>query len=117
MQGLRLDDWATLCLTTAAPTTIRPDSGAGCVLFRMPGFDLSYVEMVHPADFQCDECVRNESNGDVAGMAHRLFRTNLEKGVILRARVRGVFSNRSDDMKIAAQCYAAFAGEDPPLGA
>ncbi len=94
-----------------------PDSGTGCLLFRMPDLDLSYVEMVHPADFQYDELRRDESGGDVACITHRLFRTNLEKGVILRARVRGIFLKRSADMEIAAQCYAAFAGADPPLAA
>jgi hypothetical protein len=117
LQSLGPDGWAPLCLTTATSTTIGPDSGTGCLLFRMPGSDLSYVEMVHPADFQCDEFPRDESREDIVCTTHRLFRTNLEKGVILRARVRGIFLKRSDDRKIAAQCYAAFAGADPPLGA
>jgi hypothetical protein len=117
LQSRGPDGWAPLCLTTATPATIGPDSGTGCLLFRTPGFDLSYVEMVHPADFQCDEFLPDESRGDMVCIAHRLFRTNLEKGVILRARVRGIFLKRFDDMKIAAQCYADFAGADPPLGA
>ena len=104
-------------LPSEAPATIGPDSGTGCLLFRMPGARFSYVEMVHPADFQYDEFHRDESRRDLACIAHRLFRTNLEKGVILRARVRGVFLKRPDDVEIAVQCYAAFAGADPPLGA
>ncbi len=100
----------------AAPAAIGPDSGTGCLLFRLPGGDLSYAEMVHPADFQYDEFQPGESRGNVVCIAHRLFRTNLEKGVILRARVRGIFLKRPDDTQIAARCYAAFAGADPPLG-
>ena len=116
LPSLDSDGWAPLCPTTAAPTTMGPDSGTGCLLFRTPDLDLSYVEMVYPADFQYDELRRDESGGDVARITHRLFRTNLEKGVILRARVRGIFLKRPDDLQIAAQCYAAFAGADPPLG-
>jgi hypothetical protein len=100
----------------AAPKTIAPPDGAGCLLFRMPDSDLTYVEMVHPADFQHDELGRDASDGGTLRIAHRLFRTNLEKGVILRARVRGVFFARRGDMAAAAKCYAAFAAADPPLG-
>ena len=55
LQSLDPVAWAPLCPTTAAPMMIGPDSGTGCLLFRLPGSDLSYVEMVHPADFQYDE--------------------------------------------------------------
>ena len=105
-------DWAAL----AAPATVAPPSGAGCLLFRIPDSDLTYVEMVHPADFQHDELGWDASGGDMLCLAHRLFGANLEKGVILRARVRGVFLARQGDMAAAAQCYAAFAAADPPLG-
>ena len=60
--------------------------------------------------------VGTASGGDMLRIAHRLFRTNLEKGVILRARVRSVFLARRGDTAAAAQCYAAFATADPPLG-
>jgi hypothetical protein len=122
------------------PTVITPETGAGCLLFRFPGLDFSYIEMVHPADFEHDEVASGVGDPDVGmavalpslslrgeaavqlppqhvlRIAHRLFRTTLEKGVILRARVRGVFVNRHDDARSAADCYAAFATADPPLG-
>jgi hypothetical protein len=72
--------------------------------------------MVHPADFQRDELEWDGRYGGVWRVAHRLFCTNLEKGVILRARVRGVFFARQGDVAAAAECYAAFAAADPPLG-
>jgi hypothetical protein len=40
----------------------------------------------------------------------------LEKGVMLRARVRGVFLPRRQDESLAAECHAAFAAAEPPLG-
>jgi hypothetical protein len=111
------DNWSELCPTPAAKMVIDPEGGAGCQLFRLPGDDVSYAEMVHPADFQYDELERDASQSAVARLAHRLFQTHLEKGVLLRARVRGLFLRRADDMAIAARCYAAFADADPPLGA
>jgi hypothetical protein len=116
LQSLDPVGWTALPLPPAAPVTIGPDSGTGCVLFRLPGSDLSYVEMVHPADFQYDELRRDEFGGHAVHIAHRLFRTSLEKGVILCARVRGIFLKRRGDTECAGQCYAAFAGADPPLG-
>ena len=103
-----------LALSAAAPTIIGPDNGGGCLLFRLPKVDLTYLEMVHPADFQHDELSGSESGGPLR-IAHRLFRMTLEKGVILRARIRGVFMNRQQDAEVAAECYASLAAADPPL--
>jgi hypothetical protein len=105
-----------LVMTDKASAAIEPESGSGCLLFRLPGVDFSYAEMVHPADFQHDELSRGVTNDGTFRIAHRLFCTSLEKGVILRARVRGVFLDRHDDARAAAACYAAFAAADPPLG-
>jgi hypothetical protein len=56
------------------------------------------------------------SPGDAAlRLRHRLLWQPLEKGVILRARVRGIFLPRQDDMRIAAACYRQFVVADPPL--
>jgi hypothetical protein len=93
-----------------------PADGPGCVLCRLPEVELSYAEMVHPADFQSDE-VSLSPLGAVARLCHRLFPQSLEKGVILRSRVRGVFLPRENDVALAAACYAAFAAAEPPLDA
>ena len=93
-----------------------PNDGVGCLLFRQAGFALSYAEMVHPADFCYDQWIQGAVKDEGSRLVHRLFRTELEKGVILRGRVRGVFVPRIDDTHLAAECYAAFAAGDPPLG-
>ena len=86
--GLRISDpMRPQTLTVTAPMTIQPADGMGGLLFRLPGTDLTYVEMVHPVYFQCDELSPCDSGGNLLRIAHRLFRTCLEKGVILR-RVR-----------------------------
>jgi hypothetical protein len=99
-----------------APAAFGRENGLGCLLFRPPGHDLSYAEMVHPADFQRDELHCGAPGSREVRVVHQLFSMSLEKGVILRARVRGVFVPRRDDARIAAECYAAFAAADPPLG-
>jgi len=99
-----------------APAAFGLENGAGCLLFRPPGQSLSYAEMVHPADFQRDELHCGAAESREVRVVHQLFSTSLEKGVILRARVRGIFVPRADDARIAAECYAAFASANPPLG-
>ncbi len=106
--------WDTLALSST-PHTLSPETGTGCLLLRVPNSTLTYVEMIHPLDFQVNEVTANEGSKSVQ-ISRRLFRTHLEKGVILRARIRGAFVKRHDDQRTAANCYAAFAVADPPLG-
>jgi hypothetical protein len=71
--------------------------------------------MVHPADFHRDEVHALTPEGRVR-IEHHLFAQALEKGVLLRARVRGVFLARDGDLQLAAEVYRAFAAAEPPLG-
>ncbi|NUQ61401.1 MAG: hypothetical protein HUU20_02865 [Pirellulales bacterium] len=120
--GLRLLDaagrFAELDLPTEQTAVIGPAGGPGCVLFRFPKGQFSYAEMVHPADFHHDEVLTLKSNEScTAKISHRLFVESLEKGVVLRARIRGVVLPRDADCRLAADAYWAFAAADPPLGA
>lgn len=94
------------------------DSAAGPCLFvfRLSGLPFSYAEMTHPADFQRTVLAPSRDAPAVVETCHRLFAEHLEKGVILRARVRGVVLQRARDLQTAAACYADFAAADPPLG-
>ena len=98
-----------------APAALGPEEGTGCLLFRQAGMELSYAQMVHPADFHSGRLVARSENEGTMHVSDQLFSQALEKGVILRARVRGVFLPRSGDQRIAAACYAAFAEAEPPL--
>ncbi len=109
-------DYRRLSPGPEAPLNVRPADGAGCLLFRLPGGRLSYAQMVHPADFQRDELTADPEDASPVCLRHHLFGEPLEKGVILRARVRGVFLPREDDRRRAAACYLAFAASEPPLG-
>jgi len=76
----------------------------------------SYIEMVHPADFR-------QTTFDGWPIPRRsfafasLFAERLEKGVILRSRIRGLFIARSHDTETARTEYRRFAASEPPLTA
>jgi hypothetical protein len=101
----------------AVPLVVNCDTGPGCLVFRFPDMGLSYGEMVHPADFQRSQLKRPAARDASVEVRHRLFAERLEKGVILRARVRGVWVDGAEDTREVAACYAAFAAAEPPLGA
>jgi hypothetical protein len=87
-----------------------------CYLLRLPGRQLTYAEMVHPADPR-----QSQWDGWLHGadyrmqLRHELFARPLEKGVILRARVLGVILDRKGDKAAAAAHWASFLHEPLPL--
>ena len=48
-------------------------------------------------------------------LTHRLFAERLEKGVILRSRIRGLFIPRSHTDELARHEYRRFAASKLPL--
>ena len=97
-------------------TAVFPTDGTGCILFRLPGEEFSYAEMVHPTDLQHDELCGEGADDPGCTLHHNLFPERLEKGVIRRARVRGILMPRDDDTRLAAESYLEFASTEPPLG-
>lgn len=87
-----------------------------CFLFRLPGRQFSYVEMVHPA-----AAAKSTWEGWLNGLdfrmqlRHQLFFDSLEKGVILRARVLGLLVDRRHDKLLAAQRWLSFLASEVPL--
>ncbi len=82
------------------------------VLHRPAERDWSYVEMSHP-----DDCARLILLGRPrhAQVSFGLFGLNVEKGVILRGRLRGAFVPRAEDSDHAAALYDKFLRESPRL--
>ncbi len=118
---LRLADVETTqfesCGGVPGPQLVLDAAAGPCLfVFRMSDSPFSYAEMTHPADFQGTVLAPAAESPAIVETRHRLFAERLEKGVILRGRVRGVVVNRARDLQIAAACYAAFAAADPPLG-
>ena len=91
-------------------STLRP----GMFLCRLPGSSWSYLEMVHPSDDGGAQ-LSTEAGANSMTTRFRLFTEPMEKGVIRRARIRGVFLPRAGDRDAAAQCYEQFSAEVPPL--
>jgi hypothetical protein len=87
--------------------------GPACWLLRLSSDELTYAEMVHPSDFVASSF--QEISPGLIEHSTRLFRGPLEKGVILRSRLRGVLLPRSDDVALAAACYREFTASQPPL--
>jgi hypothetical protein len=82
------------------------------ILYRPSGRRWSYVEMSRP-----DDCVRIivgiERHGATASFG--LFGLDIEKGVILRGRVRGIFVARANDVRTCLHLFSRFAAESPRL--
>jgi hypothetical protein len=97
--------------------SLGPGAGPGCLLFRRQGGQTSYAEMIHPADFHRDQLTGGAAADAKVEFRHKLFPQGLEKGVILRAWLRGLFCCRADDTAIVAKTYRDFAALDPPLSA
>ncbi len=86
----------------------------GCAsIVRPRGADWSYVQIIHPVD-HAHPCSTSQSP---AGMQLRatLFGRYLEKGVIMRARVRGAVVARARDEAAATALYNDFLHAPLPL--
>jgi hypothetical protein len=82
-------------------------------LFRSSEANVSYAQWVGTAGSE-----GNHMTTLVLGkwrLVTRHFNGALEKGVILRASVRGVFLPRNEDELLAALAFEAFAKQPPPL--
>jgi hypothetical protein len=102
------------CAPPAGPGNQQPHACG--YLYRLRDCHFSYAEMAHPADTQGTCCeLPDKSQRHDASLCHTLFAERLEKGVILRARVLGVFLDRAGDEEAAAAHFAAFLAADPPL--
>ena len=95
-----------------------PSPGSkGPYLSRLADGRTSYLQMVHPSD-GCEMpdagCEMRDAEHTVV-LRHRLFPERLEKGVIRRGRLRGIFLSRHHDIEVAAACYDEFVDSSPPL--
>jgi hypothetical protein len=90
-------------------------NGPGVFLFRPAGASWSYVEMVFPTDFAGAQLIEKARSPGVLQVVNSLFAERLEKGVIRRGRIRGLFLPRQDDERLAADAYSDFAASPPPL--
>jgi hypothetical protein len=91
-------------------------------LVRAPGGpdDLYYAEMAHPDDLarriSREPVVDRSNTGRSVSIRYSLFGLALEKGVVLRARLRACWIRSGNPDEAAAMIYQAFLREPPPLG-
>ncbi len=79
-------------------------------LFRLPKIGLSYAELVCPHDLDATGGL-----WDGRRLSYRVMCESLEKGVIRKARMRGMVIPNADDASAAGRAFAAFTAESPPL--
>ena len=96
-----------------APCHCDASQGPGCFTIELPN-GYRYVEMIHPGDFRAAELATADEDDGSLVLRHRLFPTQLEKGVILRARLRSVWLSPGDANQVAA-AYQTFVDSEPPL--
>ena len=90
-----------------------PQEGAGCFLFRPKDEAFSYIEMVHPVDFSHSTLTVSEQRR--LDLKHVVIDRWMEKGVIVRARLRGAVVQREDDTQSAGKIYRDFCNAKIPL--
>lgn len=109
-------DAAALALDGRSPrldeSILAPPFHSPIVCYRPAGRSWSYVEMTHPAD-----CVRIIAQCERASVSwgFGLFGLDIEKGVILRGRVRAAFIPRHRDTDQATRLFRQFVAEPPHL--
>ena len=105
-----------LRVSTSHPSEFQASNGTSLFLFRLQDSESSYVEMVHPSDFDRAVLSRNRNDRGSWTLAFKLFDDeHLEKGVIRRGRIRGMFVPRQHDQQIAVACYRQLSDSAPPL--
>ena len=97
----------------ADSTSSAATNGAHMILCRFPEQQLSYLEMTPATESSLAILPATETTRTLWGS--RTPDRPLEKGVILRQRVRGVFLPREKDTMLAEKAYAQFQALDPPL--
>ncbi|MDR3620850.1 MAG: hypothetical protein P4L85_15975 [Paludisphaera borealis] len=104
-------------LTTTPVPTSETTAFAPLVI---PADSTSYLEMIHPYDAsrRLVETVDQGSKGSaIASVRYALFGYDLEKGVVLRGRLRGVWlKGRTADQAKVDDHRRRFLHEPPPLG-
>ena len=82
--------------------------------------DLCYAEMVHPDDLARRvfnvPFPQTDAPVPVGSVRYALFGLAIEKGVILRARLRGCWFHSTDPDKYSRSLYQEFLNQPPPLG-
>ncbi|REJ67362.1 MAG: hypothetical protein DWQ31_11305 [Planctomycetota bacterium] len=106
-------DFRPLAPVAGKASVALPADAPGVILFRPRNADWSYAEIVHPIDFRGSRLdFSPEAN---AQLTHDLFHRWMEKGVIVRTRMRAVVVTRKGDAAAVADCFADLRNAKLPL--
>ncbi|MFO0813710.1 MAG: hypothetical protein U0796_10855 [Gemmatales bacterium] len=97
---------------TAQEVVIDDSVVPGIILYRPAAAQFTYAEFCHPFDGIGLEVKQQDG---MHSARYRLFGHDLEKGVILRGRLRGVLLPRAVDVAAAHAAYQRFLAEPPNL--
>lgn len=86
-----------------------------CLVFREVSTGISYCEMLHPLDVHETNISPIPDQPSMCESSHRLFVRRLEKGVILRARLRCVLCSTQFVEQISTHQYERLSASEPPL--
>jgi hypothetical protein len=84
-------------------------------LFRLPEHDLSFAQLIHPSDYVAAEL--GIDTEPPYSLLATLFPERLEKGVIRRGRLCGMFRSIKNDLEVAAELARLFVNEPLQLAA
>jgi hypothetical protein len=104
----------------ALPEALQPgrivsaSSDACCILRRLTGGELTYVEIMPASDFHDVSLSVDTATGEQF-VTWTLFSEFMEKGVIRRARLVSAFVPRANDVEVAATCCDAVLRSPLPL--
>ncbi|MHB1555954.1 MAG: hypothetical protein ACYC61_00605 [Isosphaeraceae bacterium] len=113
-------EWLQSLTTLPVPSTSSHLLAPRRMPVALPPPGSLYVEMVQPDD--CARRIIGEPRNDRSGAAgaswtgYALFGHDLEKGVVLRGRIRGCWIESPQHEDEAARLYERFLSEPPPLG-
>jgi hypothetical protein len=101
---------------TTGPVPASEDAAFAPIIASAGGTG-SYLEMVHPQDASRRLVVTTEDGSAIAWARYALFGYDLEKGVVLRGRLRGVWLPEGEaDRAALSELRRRFVDEPPPLG-
>jgi hypothetical protein len=111
-----LDKDPTLTVESRLPHGASNSANNWCVIQQLSE-SLQYAELVHPDDLCGFEIKQLKSGDGSQTWTHRLFPRHIEKGVILRSRLRGLFYPGETSLSEVVAAYRNFAASPPPLTA
>ncbi|MBX3415094.1 MAG: hypothetical protein KF708_20590 [Pirellulales bacterium] len=91
------------------------EADTACLEFALPASPATYVEMIHPSDFWRGSVTPSDGGPLGVQCGWELFPQHLEKGVILRARLRGILYRAAPDEAAIVEQHDEFLSEKLPL--